>query len=585
MGVTGKKKAKKAIKPASAEPTEEKLAEEELPPEADPTEAPSEEAREAPEPAEVAEEDAPKPAPARKKARPKKAPSAEEPPRGGTDIGTKVAATVSLAMVMIIAVFVNILAARHYKRWDFTKGGDFTLSDGTVDTLRALDEEIHIIVLVSRDTPIGVSLAEMLDGYGQFTNKIDIEFVDPDRDQPRLLELQKKYGLVAAESAGQIVTDAAMIVIQGDRHRYVQGNELVDIEDASDMRTRPRLEYAITSAIRHVRSASRPTICFSTGHDEMSLDVGGSSGMAELRDRLQKNNYEITPVFEDTADAPKDPLKTCQVLVVATPRATVPKEHADAMKRFIEDGGNAFIVVGPIPNQSQTDWIDLGLDDVLALAGVKLERDYVHELDPALLPRGSNGSTFFASVQVHPVSERLAREEQAGTAALLSFASSLTDLQGSVRPEPLLRSSPRSLGIVDYWERYGELEPMSKDKPGPLVLAVATERAPKPGQERGARMVVTSANNLLLGVNWADPSLRGNALLAEGAFSWLASHERFLDIPDKPLKTTGLRLTEEAMSSIFRYVVILIPTVVTLIGIAMYLVRRRRPDRPEEEPS
>lgn len=511
-----------------------------------------------------------------KKPRPTRTLTEEERGRRVTEWTAKVAASLSLMSVILIAFLLNVLASRHYHRWDFTQGGEFTLSDGSIDTLRALDEPIKIIVLVSRDTPIGISLAEMLEGYGQHTDKLEIEFVDPDRDQGRLLELQKLYGLIAGESAGHIVTDAAMIVIQGDRHRYVLGNELVVTEDPNDMRARPRLEHAITSAIRHVRSTNPPVICFTTGHDELSFEKSGSEGMGELRDRLVKNNYQVTTVFDAAADAPRDPLGSCQVLVVATPRSTVPKEHVEAMTRFVEGGGNALVVMGPMPNKAQTDWIDLQLGDLLALAGVKIERDYVHELDPALIPRGSDGSAFFADVRVHPVTERLAREQTSGLAALLTFSSSLTDLEGPVKPEPLLITSARSIGIMDYWSRFGAFEPSARDLQGPLTLAVAAERAPLPGEERGARMVVTSASNLLVGINWSDPSFRGNSLFVEGAFSWLASHERFLDIPDKPLKTTGLRLTEDSLTSTFRYVVIVIPAVVLMIGIALFFIRKHR---------
>lgn len=189
-----------------------------------------------------------------------------------TDLSAKLAASISLMCVVLLAVLVNILAARHYRRWDMTKGGEFTLSDGTIDTLRSLDEPIKILVMIPRDVPISTSVAEMLDGYRQYTNKLDIEFVDPDRDQAHLVDLQKKYGLTEAGSRGQI--EAAMVVIQGERHQFVQPGDLVAVDDPSDLRTRPRLEYAITSAIRTVRSAEAPVVCFTTGHNVLSLDVG-----------------------------------------------------------------------------------------------------------------------------------------------------------------------------------------------------------------------------------------------------------------------------------------------------------------------
>lgn len=501
----------------------------------------------------------------------------------GTDLATKLSTSLSLGAVLFIAVLLNILAARHYRRWDFTKGGEFTLSDGTIDTLRSLDERVTIIVLLTRDTPMGVSLAEILDGYGQYTNKLDVEFVDPDNDRERMRQLEKEHGLLTGEDGGRRVTDAAMIVIQDKRRQYVQSAELVAVEDPDDMRSRPRLEYAITSAIRHVRTSDPPMICFSVGHNELSLEMGQSTGMAELVDRLQKNNFGVSVVFEPTADAPRDPLKNCQLLVVAAPRAPVPKDHAETMKKFIEDGGSALIAVGPIPNAAHTDWLDLGMQDVVGLAGVKVEADLVHELSRERIPQDSDGTSFFAESRVHPVTERLLREEEFLARPIVFQASSLTDLKGDVKPEPLLVTSQQSLGVVDYWRRVGDLKPSMNDLAGPLVVAVAAERPAPAGKERGGRLVVMSADNLMLGVNWSDASLEANALFVQSTFSWLASHERFLDIPDKPLKTTGLRITEEGMGSIFRYVVVFIPLAVTLVGIGVWYLRKRRRVLPPAE--
>ncbi|MBK8941596.1 MAG: Gldg family protein [Polyangiaceae bacterium] len=402
----------------------------------------------------------------------------------------KLAATVSLMSVIVLATVGNVFASRHFVRWDFTTSGEFTLSDGTVDTLKALDEKVTLVVLVSRDTPIGTSIAELLEGYQQHTKMLEIEFVDVDRDRARLLELQKLYGIETAEADGHTVIDAAMIVIQGDRHRYVLGGELVEVEDAADMRARPRLEYAITSAIRHVRATKPPVICFTTGHNELSFEKSGGEGMAELRDTLRKNNFEVATVFEPTADAPSDPLVGCQMLVVATPRAEIPKEHALAMVRFVEGGGNALVVLGPMPNKSQTDFVDVGLGDLLALAGVKVEKDYVHELDPSMIPRDSDGSTYFADAQVHPVTEKLIREQAAGIGALLSYSSSLTDAGARSNPSPCSRRA-RSRGAS--WTSSTASARFSR--PPPIFRARACSPWPSSGpRSRGKRRARASSS-------------------------------------------------------------------------------------------
>ncbi|MFO0553371.1 MAG: GldG family protein [Polyangiaceae bacterium] len=554
MGVKGKKSSvKEGAKPRKPAPTSD-------------TAAPRESAaRES-----AARESAPRPA--------KRAVRPGNP----SDLGSKIATTLSLVSVIVLAVVLNIYSNRHYKRWDFTKGGQFTLSNGTVETLKSLDQPIQLFVLVSRQTPLGVSLDETLQGYVEKTKLLEVEFVDPDRDQARLLEIQKKYGLVAGERGGRIVTDAAVIVVAGDRHQFILYEDLHKVEDSADMRVRPQLEYALTSAIRHVRSVDAKRLCFTSGHGEPPLDVGGSDGLAELRDRLVKNNYEVVAVWGSTAESARDPLEGCDVLVMGTPRAPVPPEHVEIMKHFVESGGNALFVVGPIPNQGQTDWVELGVDELLALAGVAIQKDFVFETDPTMRPTRGSGEAFFAKAQPHEITERLLAEEQAGVSPLLVFASSMQDLGSAIKVEPLLVTSPKSVGIVDYWSRdesMASMKPNARDHAGPFPVAIAAQRPPGPGGEKGARLVVISAGNPLFGANWRSPDYHGNALLVEGAFTWLAGHEPFLDLPDKPIKQVGLRITDEAMQSTFRYVVIVIPAAVTVVGIVIYFTRRRRKER------
>lgn len=499
---------------------------------------------------------------------------------GGTDFGTKVSATIALVAAVGLAVVVNVYAARHYTRWDFTKGGEFTLSAGTVETLRTEDRPVQVIVLLSKDLPLGASLAEMLDSYRQHSDKLEVEFVDPDRDQTRLLEVQRKYGLLSAENGGRTMTDAAVVVVRGDRHRYILHPELIQVDEADDMRVRPRLEYALTSALRELRADKKTTLCFTTGHGELTLEAGGVEGMAELRERLHKSNYEVVTVFEPTADGAKDPLAQCELLVVAAPRAPVPPEHVEAMKRFVLAGGNALVVVWPVPNAERSGWVTLGLDDLIALAGVRVESDLVIEADPSMRASKGDGTVFFTKTTAHPVTQSLLSAETAGIGASLAFASSIQELAGPLKPEKLLTTSPKSFGVMNYWAREEadrDLKPGPDDHEGPLTVAVATTRPPAPGQSKGARMVVVSAANPLWGASWSAPELQGTGLFTEGAISWLATREQFLDIPDKPLKTTGIKLTEDALTAIFRWVVVLIPLAVTVLGVGVFLLRRRRP--------
>jgi hypothetical protein len=496
-------------------------------------------------------------------------------PKPSTDLGTRVSASISVIAAFVLATAVNIYASRHWVRWDFTKSGTFTLSQATHDTLASLPAPVKIIVLLPQDDALGVSVAEILDGYRAESDKLEIENVDPDRDQARLLEVQKRYGLLSGSQAGRVVTDAALIVVMGDEHRYVRHEDLVEVEDADDMRVRPRLEQAITGAIRGVRTPAKPRACFTTGHGEPSLDEGGEQGFAELRERLVKNNYEVAAVFQPTADAPKEPLAGCSLLILASPIQPVPKEDVAAMKRFIEGGGAALLAVGPVGNDSQTGWVDLQVDDLVALAGVTLQKDLIFEKDPSMRPVRGNGEIFFPKAQPHSITEHLVQSEARGQSAVFAIASSLRDAGSSVHPEPLLATSERAFGRTQITPDDDLSAPKDGDHTGPLTVAVAATRGTG-GAKGGSRIVVFSAQNALIGSNWRAPEFAPNAALVEDAITWLTAREAFLDIPNKPAVTMGLRLSEDTLRQTLYYVVLGIPAVVVAAGVGIFMKRRRR---------
>lgn len=525
--------------------------------------------------------------------------SAEGGPPPGTSIGTKVSASVGLVAAMVLAVLVNVLAARHYRRWDWTQGGLYTLSDATVQTLRALEEPVRIYVLLPADDPLTLSVRHLLEAYRAETSRLEVEITDPDARPAEFLAVQQRYGIVAGKTDdGRIVTDASIIVARGDRPFFLTSRDLVEVEDEEDMRARPRLEQALTGAIRSVVSTERPRACFTTGHGEKSIDVGGGAGLAAFKDRLVKNNYEVAAVGEgaggdEAAAAPKparDELAGCRLLVMAGPSEPVPAADAARYRAFIEEGGSALIAAGPVPDADDQRYLHLGLDELLAVAGVKLEEDFIFERDPRRRSTQGFGETILPEVKPHPITEGLVRAAEQDLGPVLTVASTLRPTgTGPVAPAPLLVTSDQAFGMVDFftWAKQpSEPRPAEADHKGPLVVAYAAE-LPKPAASTaayGPRVVVVSSPSALFGANWQSAELHGTAVLIESAVSWLAARPAMLDIPGKPAFTAGLRLTEDSISSIFRYVVLYMPLAAALLGVAVYLQRRGRRARPAAAP-
>lgn len=524
----------------------------------------------------------------------------------GTSAATKISASAGIIAAMVLSVLLNVYVARHYRRWDWTRGGLYTLSDATVQTLRSLEEPVRVYVLLTADDPLTLSVRHLLDAYRAETTRLEVEYTDPDRHPAEFLALQQRYQIVAGKTEdGRIVTDASIIVARGDRPYFLTSRDLVAVEDEEDLRTRPRLEQALTGAIRSVLSTERPKACFTGGHGERSIEVGGSAGMAALRDRLTKNNFDVVQFgqVEGAADgddehaAPAPPsgsrkppgeaeLAACRVLIVAAPSEPVPAEEVARYRKYVEQGGSALVVAGPVPDTDDQRYLRLGLDELLAAAGMKMQEDFVFELDPKQRSTQGFGETFLPIVRPHPITEGLIKEADQGLGPVLTVASSLVPAgSGPAAPVPLLVTSDQAFGMVDFfgWARNpGEPKPTEADHRGPLTVAFAAELPKPPGSAApyGPRVVVLSSPGALLGANWQSPELRGTAVFIESALSWLSARPAMLDIPDKPTFTAGIRISEDSLASIFRYVVLFMPLAAALCGAAVYL-QRRAPKNPK----
>jgi hypothetical protein len=492
-----------------------------------------------------------------------------------TEAAVKVSTAIGIVAAMVIAVLVNVVVARHYARWDWTRGGLYTLSDATVETLHGLSEPIVIHVLLSTDDPLELSVRQLLSAYQAETDKLEVRTTDPDRAPAEFLAVQQKYGIVAGRTEdGRIVTDAAIVIVKGDDPFFLTPDDLVEVESADEMRARPRLEEALTGGIRNVLGSESPLVCFSRGHGELPLDFGGTDGLAELRDRLVKNNYRVAEIPTHQEEPTGDPLEGCAVVAVIRPTTAMPDEDAERIERFIEAGGSALFAIGPVPSESGDRLLDLRLDELTALGGVRVRADVVYEQDPTHRNAVEGGAVLLPNIAAHPITAGMQDEAERGLVPMVALASSIEPSNGAIASSPLLVTTEEAFAIDDL-TRASPPEAKPGDPKGPIAVATAAERPPLPGKDRGARIVVLSSHTLVMGAIWRNPEFRANAILVGNAMSWLASERTFLDIPPKEAYVAGLSMDEETMSGIFRYVVIYMPLATLLFGVAIHLRRQR----------
>ena len=151
----------------------------------------------------------------------------------------QVSQLISVAIAMVVVVLVNVASVRRYTRWDWTSNQRYSLSPATVDTLRQLPESIQIWVLLGGADPMEQSVKQLLVAYGAETTKLDVHYVDPDRDTAALEDLKKRFKIETGRTEqGHVVADAIVVVARGEKHWFLTTADMVEVSGNDDTRAK-----------------------------------------------------------------------------------------------------------------------------------------------------------------------------------------------------------------------------------------------------------------------------------------------------------------------------------------------------------
>jgi ABC-type uncharacterized transport system involved in gliding motility auxiliary subunit len=481
-------------------------------------------------------------------------------------------------LVLAIVVILNYLSFRHYQRWDWTKSHLYTLSQKSLSIVKGLNRDVNVIVFMDDQSPTFQPTRELLDRYAAASPKIHVSVVDPLRNPARAQQLVQQYQ----------VQRAAVVFESGKDKRVVEASDLADYDySAMQQGGRPEMkgfkgEQKFTSALVELVEAKKPTILFTTGHGEPSLDDSDGRGFGRLQRFLGTDNFAI----EEWASLGKTALPpNTDLVVVAGPTQPFVRPELDLLSRFLQGGGRVLVMVDP--NLSESGRVaDTGLAEWLAGWGVKAQDDIV--VDPGnLLPFFSAETIFASNYGTHAITDAL---RQARVPVVFSLARSVaagTAPQGATLTE-LVKTSPDGWGETDLGN-LTQVEKGPQDVPGPVSLAIALELnaaspAPPVGEEEmpapaptpptgpKGRMVVFGDADFATNSQLDQP---GNATLIADTLNWMVERQTHLGIAPKEPEQVHLSMTPQQRRLNFWLVVFGLPAAALAAGIAV-TVRRRR---------
>jgi gliding-associated putative ABC transporter substrate-binding component GldG len=285
---------------------------------------------------------------------------------------------VRLVLVLGILVFLNILAVRYFARIDLTADHMYTLSAASKNLVASLDDKFTVKAYFNEDLPPPYNnnrryLQDQLDEYRAYAKgNFQYELIDPGKDEEIEKEAQK-YGIPPVQV--QVVEQDKMQVKKGYMglvFLYGDKTERIPVIQTTD-----NLEYEISSSLKKLTAKELKKVGFLTGHGEPPLQQ-----MTRLQEMLAKQ-YQVTTV--NLASGQPIPSDIVALLVVA-PTAPLKGWEQFLIDQYLMNGGRLAFFLNKIDINLQGQMgrpIDLGLDDLLASYGVRVNTDLVRDVSCA----------------------------------------------------------------------------------------------------------------------------------------------------------------------------------------------------------
>lgn len=437
----------------------------------------------------------------------------------------------SIVMVLLfigILGIANFLVARHSIRWDFSETGHFTLAPQTFQVLRGLKQDVKFTVFSQDRSPLYATYRDLLDSYKQASDKIKVEFVDPERKPG----VARQYGITRMDTA----------VVES-------GEQSTRITTAS--------ESELTGAVIRLSKNTKKRVLFLEGHGERSLTDTDRGGFAILKEALTKQGYDSATLSLLQESAVPD---NTAVLIVGGPRQSVTAEEQERMSQYVAAGGHLLIMVDPD--------VHAGLGPLLAKWGVELGKGVLVDLQDRIA-QGDLTALLVRTFTEHEITQDLTAAVLFPAARHLVFHEEQAKEWDSV---PLARTSPRSWAETDLKGRVVSFN-AKEDVQGPLPLAFALtpKKAAEPGKPRASIVVIGNSSFASNGyVNFP-----GNTDFVLHTIGWLAEERDLISITPKEPAFRPF-IPNPAQERALLYIqVLLLPSLTFLWGMSIWRRRRR----------
>ncbi|XME03474.1 Gldg family protein [Lachnospiraceae bacterium C1.1] len=458
---------------------------------------------------------------------------------------------IAIAISVVVNLFVNQIPSV-YSEFDLTSNGVFTLTQDSKDFIAALDQDITIYVLGTKEQLENYDYKEVtntLTQYSELSDHVKVVYKDPTLDPT-----------FAQQFTSENVTIGSLIVVCGEHSKVVSTSDIyeteVDYSTYQQTRTAYDGEGQITSAISYVTSDDLPKLYVITGHNEASI-----SDFTRLKSAIEKQNIEIEELQLIAADSiPED----ASAVMILSPETDYSRDDAAKISDYLSNGGNLIISL------NYTAEATPNIDSVLAAYGVNHINGIVFETDQSKMVQ--NPIYLLPNVESTTITNSLL---SANLPALVPQASAFTVSNDAVpdttEMEEALVTSDSSYVKTDVNNAESSAKEAG-DVDGPFDIAVYIKDTVSDNE---AKIAAFSTDYIF--EDEIDMNVGGaNVSIATNALNDMIDQTLNATIPSKSYDTSYLTVNSGTAMLISFLLIIFLPIATLAAGIVVWYRRRKR---------
>jgi len=451
-----------------------------------------------------------------------------------------------IAIVIAVAVLGNLAFASlptKYTEFDVTKQRLFTLSDATKELVKTINDPVKIYAYVAENSK-DATIDRILQEYRELNKNISIEYVDP--------QMSPKFYQKYTDSTPSL---NSLFMETGTKSKYVDANDMF-LSDYSyneesgsyDTVVSYDIEGRITAGLSYLIYGTSGVIYNLTGHDEQGLDAG-------YMDAINKANLDVEDIALISQDIPDD----CQLILINAPRSDFSSDDADKIIKYVDNGGAIMIsldvsddLANRMPNfKKLLDYFDVEVHDGLVVDQANSYQDPFY-----ILP----------NVSSNEITDGVYGRKN----VWMPYAKAMTSDGDDVVITPILKSSDVSYNKVDV-ENAKTYDKIDGDEDGPFYVALLSTK-----NDKGKAYIVGSP--FLFSDTVDQATSNASATIFMNIVNGNITEDTTFTavVPARNMDSEPFIISNFAGIIIFLVVMIVIPFVLIIIGLVIWLKRRKK---------